>query len=123
MKCALKTKLISLYLGFQILLLIYLAFNFILLCFTLWLLYGLGSETLYNNHTLVVNTVIVYLLIITCYILGYCIIFKSAQSTKKMLNNLPLNKSEKIILYIAPFSIIASIAVIIILLPIIKILF
>ncbi len=123
MKYSLKTKIITIYLGFQILLLIYLAFNFILLCFTLWILYGLGSESLYNSSILTIKIIVVYFLIVTGYILGYYIIFKSTQATKKVLKNLPLRKSEKIMLFTAPFVIIANIAAITALFPIIKILF
>ena len=123
MKHNLKTKLTLIYLDFQILLLIYLAFNFILLCYTLWILYGLGRESLYNNSALVAMTIGMYVLIVFGYVFGYYIIFKSAQVTKKILNDFPLIKSERIILYVAPLVIIANIVDIIVLFPIIKILF
>ena len=119
----LKTKLLSIYFIFQIILLIYLAFNFILLCFTLWLLYGLGAESLYHNHFMFIKMVFIFCLILFLYIFSYFIIFKSAQVTKKIKNNMHILKSEKIIMYVSPILIIANIIIIIVLFPIIKIVF
>ena len=119
----LKTKLLSIYFIFQIILLIYLAFNFILLCLTLWLLYGLGAESLYHSHFMFIKMVFIFCLILFLYIFSYFIIFKSAQVTKKIKNNIHILKSEKIIMYVSPILIIANIIIIIVLFPIIKIVF
>ncbi len=122
MNSKLRTILLIIYLIFQILLLIYLAFNFILLCYALWLLYGLGVEFLYQNH-LIIKMLIIYGFIIFGYIFCYYLIYRSAKVTKKMTNNIPLLKSEKVVLYLAAILIIANIVFAIILFPFSKILF
>lgn len=89
----------------------------------LWFLYGLSAESLYHNGLMIIKTVIMYCLILFLYIFSYFIIFKSAQITKKIKNNMTVLKSEKIIMYVSPVLIIANIIIIIVLFPVIKILF